>query len=65
MMEMMEGEGGNPEDNLAPLYRGFERGDYDLVAIGRAMIANPDWALRIRTGDSLRPYSLTMLHALD
>ena len=65
MMEMMEGEGGNPEDNLAPLYRGFERGDYDLVAIGRAMIANPDWALKIRTGESLRPYSLTMLHALD
>jgi len=65
MMEMMEGEAGNPEDNLAPLYRGFERGDYDLVAIGRAMIANPDWALKIRTGESMRPYSLTMLHALD
>ena len=65
MMEMMEGEGGNPEDNLAPLYRCFERGDYDLVAIGRAMIANPDWALKIRTGESLRPYSLAMLHALD
>jgi 2,4-dienoyl-CoA reductase-like NADH-dependent reductase (Old Yellow Enzyme family) len=28
----------------------MERGDFDLVAIGRAMIVNPDWANKVRAG---------------
>lgn len=39
----------------------------DLVAIGRALIANPDWTDRIRTGDTshLSDYSLDLLKTLD
>jgi 2,4-dienoyl-CoA reductase-like NADH-dependent reductase (Old Yellow Enzyme family) len=39
------------------------RGDFDLIAIGRALIANPDWVSRARAANKsgLRPYS----HALD
>ncbi|MBV9331280.1 MAG: NADH:flavin oxidoreductase [Alphaproteobacteria bacterium] len=28
----------------------MERGDFDLVAVGRALIVNPDWANKIRDG---------------
>jgi 2,4-dienoyl-CoA reductase-like NADH-dependent reductase (Old Yellow Enzyme family) len=64
MAEMMRGEGSLPKDNLAPLLAGLERGDFDLVAVGRALIANPDWAHRVRNGTPLVPYSLSMLQTL-
>ena len=32
------------------LGRRLERGDFDLVAVGRALIANPDWAEKVRQG---------------
>jgi 2,4-dienoyl-CoA reductase-like NADH-dependent reductase (Old Yellow Enzyme family) len=35
-----------------------------MVAIGRAMIANPDWVKRIRAGEPLKPYTIDMLNAL-
>lgn len=36
----------------------FERGDFDLVAVGRAMIPNPDWPMIVRRGafDELQPF---------
>src|ERR1700716_2404316 len=64
MAEMMRGEGSLPEDNLAPLLAGLERGDFDLVAVGRALIANPDWPHRVRNGTPFVPYSLSMLQTL-
>jgi 2,4-dienoyl-CoA reductase-like NADH-dependent reductase (Old Yellow Enzyme family) len=42
----------------------LERGDFDLVAVGRALIANPDWPHRVRNGTPLVPYSLNMLQTL-
>jgi 2,4-dienoyl-CoA reductase-like NADH-dependent reductase (Old Yellow Enzyme family) len=65
MAEMMLGHGSAPIDNLEPLLDGFERGDFDVVAVGRAMIANPDWPQRIRSGAPLTSYSLKMLQSLD
>lgn len=34
------------------------RREFDLIAIGRALITNPDWAKRVRTGDldTVRPF---------
>ena len=64
MAEMMRGEGSLPENNLAPLLAGLERGDFDLVAVGRALIANPDWPHRVRNGTPFVPYSLSMLQTL-
>jgi len=36
----------------------LERGDFDLVAVGRSMLANPDWAnvVRLQGAENLRPY---------
>jgi 2,4-dienoyl-CoA reductase-like NADH-dependent reductase (Old Yellow Enzyme family) len=48
------------------LVRMFERGDFDLVAVGRALIANPDWVRKVQTGDwqSLQPYTQGSLASL-
>jgi 2,4-dienoyl-CoA reductase-like NADH-dependent reductase (Old Yellow Enzyme family) len=50
------------EDLLARL----ERAEFDLVAIGRSLIANPGWPLDIRSGGvaALRPFSRTLLAEL-
>lgn len=53
--------------SLDELLRRLEAGEFDLVAVGRAMIANPDWAARVAAGetDSLRPFTRDMLARLD
>jgi len=65
LTEMMLGKGGVAVDNLDRLLSGFERGEYDVIAIGRAMIANPDWVKRLSNGEPLRPYSMEMLKTLN
>lgn len=44
----------------------MERGDFDLIAVGRALIANPDWANKVRAGklDALVPYTPEALTTL-
>jgi len=34
--------------NIDHLYEALERGDFDLVAVGRALLADPDWVQKIR-----------------
>lgn len=48
------------------LLRRLSENEFDLVAVGRALIANPDWAKIIRDGDvsSLIPFSKEMLRKL-
>ena len=45
-------------ENLLRLMDMFDRGDFDLVGVGRAMIANPDWSELVRRNayDELKPY---------
>ena len=45
--------------DLEKLVMMLERGDFDMVAVGRALIANPDWVNRIRVGE------LAQLQAYD
>lgn len=47
-----------PVDNLDRLAELAERGEFDLIAVGRAMIVDPDWAEKVRTGraNERRPY---------
>ena len=44
----------------------MERGDFDLIAVGRALIANPDWPNKVRAGkmDELRNYEPSILAEL-
>jgi 2,4-dienoyl-CoA reductase-like NADH-dependent reductase (Old Yellow Enzyme family) len=40
------GEGGTA--NIDGLIERLEAGEFDLAAVGRALIANPDWANKVR-----------------
>lgn len=53
--------------NLDRLGRMFERGDFDLVAVGRMLLTNPDWVERVTRGehDSLKPFARSCLDGLD
>ncbi|MCJ8208593.1 NADH:flavin oxidoreductase [Mucilaginibacter sp. RS28] len=44
-----QGESSDPS-SIDELLRRFDRGDFDLVAVGRPLIANPDWAKKIHEG---------------
>jgi 2,4-dienoyl-CoA reductase-like NADH-dependent reductase (Old Yellow Enzyme family) len=51
---------------LDELIHGLERGEYDMVAVGRALIANPDWPKQVRAGDvdTLTPFHRGLLAEL-
>jgi 2,4-dienoyl-CoA reductase-like NADH-dependent reductase (Old Yellow Enzyme family) len=46
--------------------RAIERGDFDFVAIGRALLANPDLVRLMREGrlDDIRPYTAAAVEEL-
>jgi 2,4-dienoyl-CoA reductase-like NADH-dependent reductase (Old Yellow Enzyme family) len=39
-----------PTANLDRVEQALERGDFDLIAVGRAMLANPDWLAKVKAG---------------
>ena len=45
----------------------FARGDFDLVAVGRALLADSTWAAKVRDGhlSELRPFTPEVLKTLD
>lgn len=45
----------------------FDRGEFDMVAVGRAMLSNPDWANLVRRGsyEDLKSYSRDVLVSLE
>lgn len=53
--------------NLDRLFEMHARGDFDLVAIGRALIAEPDWPRKVRDGryDELHPFDVGLLATLS
>jgi len=53
-------------ERLLDLNRGVEQGEFDLVAIGRALLANPEWANLVKAGrlSELRPYGADALDVL-
>ncbi|MGW0177665.1 NADH:flavin oxidoreductase [Rhodococcus sp. NPDC003322] len=44
--------------SLAPLMELFARGEFDLVGLGRAVLADPHWVRKVAAGelDSIQPY---------
>lgn len=59
-------QGARVASNIAQLMAMFDRGDFDLVAIGRMLITHPDWIARVSRGehDSLAPFSKDQLETL-
>ncbi len=54
-------------EQVEDLERRLQAGEFDLVAIGRSLLANPDWVRRVQSGRaaSLRPFSKANLDTLD
>ena len=52
--------------SIDKLLESLERGEFDLAAVGRALIANTDWANKVQQGgvSSLAPYEKEMLMEL-
>ncbi|WP_040810262.1 oxidoreductase [Nocardia concava] len=52
------GEAGHAADSLRPLLSRFERDEFDIAAVGRALLANPDFVELLRSGRTgdLVPY---------
>ncbi|AJY75935.1 NADH:flavin oxidoreductase [Paenibacillus beijingensis] len=57
--KMYQGAGADPAD-LGGLLERLERGEFDLVAVGRALLHDPAWAAKVRDGrtDELLPFTL-------
>jgi len=60
-----EGKGGSPKD-LNELLERLDNGEFDLVAVGRALLADPAWAAKVREGkwDELRAFAPEALGSL-
>ncbi len=52
--------------NIDELLERMQRGEFELVAIGRSLIVNPDWPAIVRRGaiDALRPFERSVLRQL-
>ncbi|PYC80558.1 12-oxophytodienoate reductase [Streptomyces tateyamensis] len=61
-----QGEGA-PVRGIDNLLDRMEREEFDLVAVGRALLQDPDWALKVLAGrfDELQPYAATALKTLS
>jgi 2,4-dienoyl-CoA reductase-like NADH-dependent reductase (Old Yellow Enzyme family) len=56
--------GAQVERNFYNAAERIERGEFDLLGIGRALIADPDWPKKVRAGEETLPYSRAMLGEL-
>src|SRR5690606_23737370 len=54
----MESDSGVPSLSLAKLMGLFERGEFDMVGLGRAVLSDPEWTTKLRSGrlDEIRAY---------
>lgn len=54
------------ESNLDQLVERMEKEEFDLIAVGRALISDPEWVLKVKRGDfdSIIPYTKESLGKL-
>lgn len=51
-------------DNTVRLMARFERGEFDLVAVGRALLNDPEWTRKLRLGLPQEPFDESRLQTL-
>ena len=59
MVESFSGKSSNKNNNLPELVRRLERGDFDLVAVGRAILQDFEWVKKVKEGtlDHLKEFT--------
>ena len=62
----MVDQSGADATRLEELQARLEAGEFDLVAVGRALLQDPEWVLKVQTGrlDELQSYSKASLMTL-
>lgn len=66
-MEQLRGQSiGAPTDALDNLLRRMETNEFDLIAVGRALLADPEWPIKVRDGrmKELRAFDKNALQSL-
>lgn len=53
-----------PANNLEKLIARFEAGEFDLAAVGRALLNDPEWLGRLRRGEAPLPFDAANLNRL-
>ena len=56
--------GSGAVDNLGKLIARFERGEFDLVGVGRSLLNDPDWLGKAIRGEAFLPFDRTALERL-
>jgi 2,4-dienoyl-CoA reductase-like NADH-dependent reductase (Old Yellow Enzyme family) len=58
---------GSPVQGLDNLLDRLERDEFDMVAVGRALLQDPEWAAKVLAGrfDELQPYDAASLKTLS
>ncbi|WP_042421935.1 NADH:flavin oxidoreductase [Streptacidiphilus anmyonensis] len=58
---------GSPVQGLDNLLDRMERDEFDMVAVGRALLQDPEWAAKVLAGrfDELKPYDAASLKSLS
>jgi len=62
MFDTFHGKEGRKDlgGNIDELLRGFNAGEFDLVALGRSSLADPDWVAKLRDGRGDEIHSFTI-----
>ena len=65
-MSSFASQDGTDVRSLDELERRFDRGDFDLVAVGRALLSDPEWVAKIRDQrtSELQPFKPAVMAAL-
>jgi 2,4-dienoyl-CoA reductase-like NADH-dependent reductase (Old Yellow Enzyme family) len=67
-MEQLRGDStGAAVGSLDELLRRMDADEFDLIAVGRALLSDPQWPIKVRQGrlDELRPFEKRLLAALN
>jgi 2,4-dienoyl-CoA reductase-like NADH-dependent reductase (Old Yellow Enzyme family) len=57
-------EGTVAVNNLHLVMTRFERGEFDLLGVGRSLLNDPEWTLRVLRGEDLLPFAAASLKTL-
>ncbi len=62
--DSMAGKTADPVVDFDPLLERFNRGEFDLIEVGRALLHDAEWTHKLRTGSGFSPFSKESLLVL-
>lgn len=65
LFQSFETGGAQVQDNFHDAAERIARGEFDMLALGRALIADPEWPNKVRRGEPTNDYSRDMLMSLE